>query len=288
MKIARYQHEGVIRYGVVESERLQALAAPGKDDDVIRLLAALARGDAPEAAGWRRASASGDRGVSFDEVTWLPPIALPGKIIGVGRNYDDHASEMAVETPDVPKLFMKWPGAMIGHQGEIRHTAEVRQMDYEVEVAVVIGKTARHVPVEAATQYIAAFTILNDVSERALQMMPKANSTSFGKSLDTFCPIGPWLVTRDAMPALDDITLQCWVNGERLQHGHTSRMIFDIPTLIAYLSRFITLEAGDIIATGTPAGVGMFRKPPRWLQPGDAIRMEVSGIGTLENRVVAA
>ncbi|MDN7177071.1 fumarylacetoacetate hydrolase family protein [Caballeronia sp. SEWSISQ10-4 2] len=289
MKIARYLHANRIGFGIVDNDRIVAITpskqSPAATDPVTALLAALASQALPETAGWGR---TGEPTLPIEQVRLLAPVERPGKIIGVGRNYVDHASEMAVETPDVPKIFFKWPGSVIGHRDEIRHTPAIRQLDYEVEIAVVIGKAARNVPRSEAARHIAGLTIVNDVSERSIQMMPKSGSTSLAKSLDTFCPMGPWLVTLDEVGSLDNIVLECRVNDELVQRGHSGQMIFPIPVLIEYLSQYITLEPGDVIATGTPAGVAMFRDPPLWLKPGDRIRMDVAGIGTLQNRVVAA
>ena len=286
MKIARYLHANRIGFGIVDKDRIVGITpsvqAPAATDPVAALLDALASHATPETAGWVR---TGE--VLLSQVRLLAPIERPGKIIGVGRNYVDHASEMAVELPDVPKVFFKWPGSVIGHDDAIRHTSAIRHLDYEVEIAVVIGKTARNVSRSEATRHIAGITIVNDVSERAIQMMPKSGSTSLAKSLDTFCPMGPWLATLDEVGSLDDIPLECRVNEELVQQGHSGQMIFPIPVLIEYLSQYITLEPGDVIATGTPSGVGMYRDPPLWLKPGDQIRMDVGGIGTLLNRVVA-
>lgn len=286
MKLARFKKLGATAYGIVDNETITTIT-PGATAEYavacVDLLHALANGDTPEAAGWSHGPS-----YAMADVTLLAPLARPGKIIGVGRNYEDHATEMAVEPPDVPKIFFKWPGAVIGPDEAIRHTPDIVQLDHEVEIAVVIGKLARYVARDNALRHVAGLTIVNDVSERALQMMPKAGSTSLGKSLDTFCPMGPWIVTLDEVGDLNDLELSCWVNGERVQHGHTAQMIFRIPFLIEYLSRFITLEPGDVIATGTPSGVGMYRTPPTWLQPGDTVRLAVSRIGALENPVVAA
>jgi 2,4-diketo-3-deoxy-L-fuconate hydrolase len=289
MKIARYLHANRIGFGIVDKDQIVGITPspqiPGETDPLATLLAALASDAIPESAGWGR---TGEAPLPIEKVRLLAPVERPGKIIGVGRNYVDHASEMAVELPDVPKIFFKWPGSVIGHGEEIHHTSAIRQLDYEVEIAVVIGRTARNVSRSDAARHIAGLTIVNDVSERRIQMMPKSGSTSLAKSLDTFCPMGPWLVTLDEVGSLDNIVLECRVNDELVQRGHSGQMIFPIPVLIEYLSQYFTLEPGDVITTGTPSGVGMFRDPPRWLKPGDRIRMDVAGIGTLLNRVVAA
>ncbi|HVM81657.1 MAG TPA: fumarylacetoacetate hydrolase family protein, partial [Stellaceae bacterium] len=163
----------------------------------------------------------------------------------------------------------------------------VTKLDYETELAVVIGKRGRNVAERDALAHIGGYTILNDVSARELQFDVSPPQTSFAKSMDGFCPMGPCLATPDEFADVQDISLRGWVNGELVQEGSTSDLIFPVPVLIAYLSSFLTLEPGDVIATGTPAGVGAFRKPPRYLAPGDVVRMEIPEIGVLENRVDA-
>ncbi|MGI4982346.1 MAG: fumarylacetoacetate hydrolase family protein [Janthinobacterium lividum] len=285
MKLARIKRNGVVQFAIVSSDHVIALEPPATiapDAAQTSLLALLTDQVSPLDVGWKARES-----LPLEAVRLLAPVGRPGKIVGVGRNYLDHASEMAVEIPAVPKMFLKWPGAVIGPDDDIHHTHRIKQLDHEVEVALVIGKPARDVTREHAGAYIAGLTILNDVSERAIQMMPNAPSTSLAKSLDTFCPMGPWLVTLDEIGSIDDITLECHVNGERVQHGHTSQMIFSMPVLVEYLSHLMTLEPGDVIATGTPSGVGMYRTPPVWLQPGDTVSLRVSGIGTLTNKVVS-
>ena len=158
-------------------------------------------------------------------------------------------------------------------------------MDFEAELAVVIGAFASHVVRARALEVVAGYTVLNDVSARELQFDVSPPQTSLAKSMDGFCPMGPWLVTRDEVPDPQALEIRCDVNGEPMQRGHTSEMIFPVDRLIEYISRFVTLEPGDVIATGTPAGVGAFRKPPVWLQPGDRIRIEISRVGTLEHAI---
>lgn len=283
MKIARFKNKAQVALGIVEGDEIISLcpSEPSGEDSFGALLAVLASGNSPMSAGWRR-------GISFalGQVKLLAPVARPGKIIGIGRNYFDHASEMAVETPEVPKVFFKWPGSVIGPNDTIQQTEAIKQLDHEVEIGVVIGKQCRNVSRIQAARHIAGLTIVNDVSDRALQMMPKAGSTSLAKSLDTFCPMGPWLVTLDEIGDFTDLTLECFINGQQVQFGSTAQMIFPIPVLIEYLSRYITLEPGDVIATGTPSGVGMYRVPQTWMKPGDTVTLRVSQIGTLENHVV--
>lgn len=220
------------------------------------------------------------------EVTLLAPVPRPGKILGVGRNYGAHAAEAGLAAQEKPRIFVKLGSSVIGAGAPIPKPARVSKLDYETELAVVIGRSARDVPESDANACIAGYTILNDVSARELQFDVTPPQTSFAKSMDAFCPMGPCLATPDEFADLGDIRLRGWINGELVQDGSTRDLIFPIPALIAYLSSYLTLAPGDVIATGTPAGVGAFRKPPRYLAPGDVIRMEIAGIGVLENRVI--
>lgn len=218
----------------------------------------------------------------LDSVKFAPPVGRVGKIIAVGRNYRDHAAEQGVEVASDPILFSKFPSSISGHEDEIRwRAADSGQVDYEAELAVVIGRRVRDVRPEEALGAVLGYTALNDVSARDLQFGD--GQWVRGKSLDTFCPIGPWLVTADEIPDPGALRIQCHVNGETLQDARTSDLIHDVPTLIAFCSRFMTLEPGDVIATGTPGGVGVFRDPPRFLGDGDEVIVEIEGIGPLRN-----
>jgi 2-keto-4-pentenoate hydratase/2-oxohepta-3-ene-1,7-dioic acid hydratase in catechol pathway len=224
-------------------------------------------------------------GLAPDEVRWLAPVPRPGKILCLGRNYAAHAAESGGSVPDWPCIFSKPASAVIGHEQRIRIPEVSEQVDYEVELAVVIGRAARHVSQEDAYDYVAGYTVLNDVSVRDYQKEKGGGQWTLGKSFDTACPIGPWLVTSDEIPDPHDLGIRCEVNGEKLQLARTSQMFFKIPFIIEHVTACLTLEPGDVIATGTPAGVGMARKPPRWLQPGDVVECTVERIGTLRNPV---
>jgi 2-keto-4-pentenoate hydratase/2-oxohepta-3-ene-1,7-dioic acid hydratase in catechol pathway len=209
------------------------------------------------------------------------PIARPSKIICAGLNYRDHAEEQGLELPERPLLFAKWPNALIGPGESIVLPPLSSQVDYEAELAVVIGRTARNVTEGAALDHVLGYTCLNDVSARDLQFGD--GQWVRGKSLDTFCPMGPILVTADELTDPQDLAIMCRVNDEVLQDSRTSQMYFSVATIISYLSRSFTLEPGDVIATGTPAGVGAFRDPPRFLRDGERVTVEIEGIGSLVN-----
>ena len=235
----------------------------------------FARGAGNSVAGhWRYA---------FDDVAVRPPLLRPGKILRAGVNYAGHLSENpAAARPDEP-FFAKMPSGVIGHQADIVKPALTEQLDYEVELAVVIGRTMRNVTAEHALTYIAGYTIMNDVSARDIQF--RSNQITLGKNFDTFAPMGPCLVTANEIGAPDRLRLRAWVNDELRQDDTTADMIFPVPELLARLSAVMTLEPGDVVSTGTPAGVGVFRSPPVFLQPGDTVRLQIDGIGQLENRV---
>jgi 2-keto-4-pentenoate hydratase/2-oxohepta-3-ene-1,7-dioic acid hydratase in catechol pathway len=217
------------------------------------------------------------------ELDLAPPVGRVGKLIAVGKNYLDHAAEEGVDAPVEPVLFTKFPSSMIGHGAEITwRSADVDQVDWEAELAVVIGRGCRDVAPADALDAVLGYTCLNDVSARGIQFGD--GQWVRGKSLDTFCPIGPWLVTADEVPDPQALRIRCIVNGETVQDATTGQMIHGVADLIAFCSRFMTLEPGDVIATGTPSGVGVFREPPRFLADGDDVLVEIDGIGRLQNR----
>ena len=211
-------------------------------------------------------------------------IPQPRVIWGVGLNYRDHADETGRPLPDAPTLFVKSPSSVIGDGDPIVIPSHVTQPDYEGELAVVIGERARDVPVERALDVVAGVTIAHDVSSRDHQFT--TGQWSWSKSFDTFCPLGPELVSLDEIDLAAGLAIETRVSGEVLQSSNTSQLVFSIPYLIAWISQGCTLEPGDIILTGTPAGVGAARNPPRWLVDGDTVEITIEGLGTLRNPVV--
>jgi 2-keto-4-pentenoate hydratase/2-oxohepta-3-ene-1,7-dioic acid hydratase in catechol pathway len=222
----------------------------------------------------------------LDQVSLLAPVPRPGKIVGVGKNYADHRAETGGPMVEEPTLFFKAVTTVRGPDAAIKHPDVIRKMDFEGELAVVIGDFASRVSKEEALQYVAGYTILNDISAREFQHDRTPRQTSLAKSIDGFCPMGPWIVTRDEIPDPQALSLRLFLNDEELQHGHTADMIFPVATLIEYITRYVSVEPGDIIATGTPAGIGAFRKPPVWLRGGDRVRIEIDKIGTLSHTIV--
>jgi acylpyruvate hydrolase len=212
------------------------------------------------------------------------PILNPQKIIGIGLNYRDHCEENNIEPPKTPIAFAKFPSAIIGPDEPIDLHADVtQQVDYEAEFAFVIGKEAHRVSNEEAMDYVAGYTIVNDVSARDLQFGEKQWVRA--KSLNTFCPVGPALVTKDEVPDPHNLDITCLLNGNVVQHSNTKHLIFNVPYLVSFLSGSITLLPGDIVSTGTPGGVGYYRKPQLFLKRGDTVRIEIDRIGILNNRV---
>lgn len=221
-----------------------------------------------------------------DEVTLAAPIHNPQKIMAIGLNYLDHCRENNLDPPEYPIMFAVLPSAIIGSGAPITWPPGIsEQIDFEAEFAVVIGKKARLVPEKDALEYVAGYTIINDVSARDLQFAD--GQWVRAKSIDTFCPMGPCLVTRDEIPDPHALEIKCSLSGELMQHSNTSNLIFGVPALVSFLSKSFTLYPGDIISTGTPGGIGYYRKPPRFLQPGDTVTVEIENIGKLENPVAA-
>jgi 2-keto-4-pentenoate hydratase/2-oxohepta-3-ene-1,7-dioic acid hydratase in catechol pathway len=210
-------------------------------------------------------------------------ISRPGKIVCVGLNYLDHAQEGGMELPKAPLLFAKWPNTLIGDGDAIVLPPETTEVDYEAELGVVIGTTAKRVSETDALDHVEGYICLNDVSARDMQFGD--GQWTRGKSLDTFCPVGPRLVPREEIADPQQLGIRCILNGETMQDSSTSQMIFSVAEIIAYVSQVITLEPGDLIATGTPAGVGVFKDPKVLLKDGDEVSIEIDGLGTLTNPV---
>src|SRR3989475_2767337 len=280
MKLVRYGRAGAEKPGLIDGE------------GVLRDLSRVVKDITPEVL-----SPAGLKRLRAVKVPKLPvvrgrprlgcPLAGIGKIVAIGINYTDHAREVGRELPKDPVVFIKATSAINGPHDPIVRPRDAVKLDYEVELAAVIGRDARYVSEADAMKHVAAYCIVDDVSERAFQM-EREGTTTKGKSCDSFAPIGPWLVTADEIR--DPHALEVWtkVNGETRQHGHTKDLIFGIAKLVSYVSHFMSLRAGDLISTGTPAGVAHGMKPPRYLQPGDVVEMGITGLGTQKNRVTDA
>ena len=277
----------LVRYGRAGAEKPGVIDAAGALRDLSRVVKDISP-DVLSPAGLKRL-----RGAKIDRLPIVRghprlgyPLAAIGKMICIGLNYSDHAREVGRPAPDEPTLFIKANSALNGPYDPIVRPPGASKLDYEVELAAVIGRDARNVSETDAMKHVAAYTIVDDVSERAFQM-ERGGTTTKGKSADTFAPVGPWLVTADEVG--DPQSLEVWttVNGEARQRGYTKDMIFSVRALVAYVSQFMSLRAGDLISTGTPAGVAHGMKPPRYLQPGDVVEMGITRLGAQKNRIVA-
>ncbi len=231
------------------------------------------------------------------DLSKLPPIDAAGRIgacvgnvgkfICIGLNYSDHAAESGVEVPPEPVIFFKATSAICGPNDDIEMPRDSSSLDWEVELAIVIGKDGKYIDEKDAMQHIAGYCVVNDVSEREFQLH-RSGQWVKGKSADTFGPIGPWLVTRDEVPDPQNLNMSLSVNDKVMQNGSTSTMVYQVPFLVSYVSRFMSLQAGDVISTGTPPGVGLGMKPPQYLNIGDKISLSIEGLGHQSQKVVQA
>jgi 2-keto-4-pentenoate hydratase/2-oxohepta-3-ene-1,7-dioic acid hydratase in catechol pathway len=243
-------------------------------------MAALRDWDA--VAGWARGLRPGDADAALDPTVLGPPVPRPAKVFGIGLNYRDHAAEAALEIPKAPLVFTKFPSCLAGPRADVRLSSAF--VDWEVELVVVVGRGGRRIAEARAHEHVAGYTVGQDISDRRLQFADKPPQFSLGKSIDGYGPIGPAVVSLEALPDASDLRLTCDVGGERMQDGRTRDMIFPVPALVAFLSAHVTLEPGDLVFTGTPAGVGSTRTPRRYLKPGEEIVSAIDGLGTLVNR----
>ena len=247
-------------------------------------MAALAEWDC--FAEWARDRSDADVTTAFAATDLGPPVPRPAKVFGIGMNYRDHAAEAKLEIPRAPVVFTKFPNCISGPFADVELVSD--RVDWEVELVVVIGRRGKRIAEKDALAHVAGYTVGQDVSERRMQFADKPPQFSLGKSLDGYGPIGPALVSLDAFADPNDLGLTCDVGGARMQDGRTRDMIFGVAELVSYLSRFCTLEPGDLIFSGTPAGVGSTRDPRRYLAVGEEIVSTIEGIGTMRNRCVAA
>jgi len=276
------------RAGVLIGERAVPVdeLLPGAPGTMLELLAGGAAAMADLRTAVRDASADprtvAGLGRPLADVNLAAPVPRPGKVVAIGRNYADHAAEGGAAPPAEPLIFAKWPSSVIASGDEIRWaTALTTQVDYEAELGVVMGRPARRIGEAEALDHVLGYSCLNDVSARDLQFGDR--QWVRGKSLDTFCPMGPAVVTLDELIDPHDLAITCHVNDELVQSSRTAHMLFSVSRLVAYCSQAFTLEPGDVIATGTPAGVGVYRHPPRFLADGDVVRVTIEGVGELVN-----
>ncbi len=283
MKLATFTHCGSTRIGVVEGDEVVDLteAAP----DLPREMTALFEAPPGALDRARRAAAETRTRIPLDDVHLEAPIRRPPKILAVGLNYADHVAESGLKAPGHPSIFNKQSTSVTGPYDPVHLPRASQALDYEGELGLVIGKRCRHVPRDRAAEVVAGYLVVNDVSVRDWQF--HTPTMTMGKSFDTHCPTGPWIVTADEVGDPHSLGLRTWVDGELRQDSNTKELIFDCFAIIEYLSTAFTLEPGDLISTGTPAGVGIAMKPPRLLVAGDVVRIEVERIGQIENPVIS-
>lgn len=284
MHLVSFEVEGEVHVGARTPRGLVdfAVAAPALPRTMIELLDAGPRVRRTAVAVAARSQEDGVGVVDPVRVRIVAPLPRPGKIFGIGLNYRDHAAETGRRAPEVPFVFSKASTAVIGPGAPIVLPSVSQQIDFEGELAVVIGRTARRVAAAVALEHVAGYTCMLDITARDYQ---QRSGHTLAKSFDTFAPMGPAIVTTDELPDPGVLGLRTVVSGETMQQSNTRELIFPVPALIEFLSACATLEPGDLITTGTPAGVGAARKPPRFLRAGDTVRVEIDGIGALENPV---
>jgi 2-keto-4-pentenoate hydratase/2-oxohepta-3-ene-1,7-dioic acid hydratase in catechol pathway len=277
MKLASFVAEGKDCFGAVVDDGVITLS--GKHG-FATLRDALAARDGLSAIGQAVAGARPDR--KLGDIRLLPVIPNPDKILCAGINYRSHAAETGRELPKQPSMFIRLANTLTGHDGEMIRPSVSQQFDFEGELAVVIGRGGRHIPIERALEHVAGYTCFVDGSVRDYQKF----SVTSGKNFPGTGPLGPWLVTTDEIPDPTKLTLTTRLNGQQVQHSGTDLLIYSVPQIIAFCSDFTPLLPGDVIATGTPEGVGHRRNPPLWMKAGDVLEVEISGIGTLRNHVI--
>ena len=287
MKLISFIYQDTARIGALVTRDGQervvdfSQVAPSLPHDMIDLL----QGGDSALATARQAVADAVNTLALEDVRLLAPIPRPGKIICIGLNYRDHAAETGQPLPKYPIVFTKYANTVIAHGDTIVLPRVTDQVDYEAELGFVIGKKARYVTAADALQFVAGDLPINDVSARDYQT--RISQWTMGKTFDTFAPMGPALVTSDEAGDAGNLNIRLTLNGEVMQNSNTRELIFGIPQLVEALSEVMTLEPGDVVSTGTPPGVGMARKPPRYLRAGDVVNISIQGLGTLTNRVVA-
>ncbi|KAM9609658.1 oxaloacetate tautomerase fahd2, mitochondrial-like [Morphnus guianensis] len=287
MRLVRFRGAGRAepRLGLEEAAGGNVVDLSAAEPALPRSMRAFLESGQSGLAAAQRALESGQHRLPRETVQLLAPVGDPEKVICVGLNYRDHCLEQNVKIPTEPIIFNKFPSTIIGPFDDIVHPEESSEVDWEVELAAVIGKKGRHIEESSALDHVVGFTVANDVSARDWQMK-NGRQWLLAKTFDTFCPLGPALVTKEAVADVHNLSIRCSVNGQLMQDSSTSQLIFRLPKLIAWISRFVTLVPGDILLTGTPPGVGAFQKPPVFLKRGDEVQCEIEELGTICNKVV--
>jgi 2-keto-4-pentenoate hydratase/2-oxohepta-3-ene-1,7-dioic acid hydratase in catechol pathway len=280
MRFVTFEHKGIQKAGVVADDRVVDLTNAGFRD-----MLSVLQGGAEASRKVAEFSAAASASIALAEIRLRAPIPNPPKILCMGLNYRDHAEEARLEIPKYPVIFPKYGNTVIGSGDDIVLPKNSRKPDYEAELGFVIGKRCRHATAKDWREYVFGYMNCNDVSARDFQMA--VSQWTMGKNFDTFAPMGPWLVSADEVEDPHNLNISLTLDGETMQSSNTRELIFKIPETIEFLSSVMTLEPGDVVLTGTPAGVGFSRKPPRWLTPGVEVVVRIDGLGELRNRCIA-
>ncbi|KAK9970388.1 hypothetical protein ABG768_026334 [Culter alburnus] len=289
MRLVQFCHkggEGSVRVGVEQAEGQGVIDLKAFDPSMPSTMREFLETGQKGMDCAKRALSSGQHVVSRSDIRLLSPVTGPEKVVCVGMNYKDHCLEQNAPIPNEPIIFSKFPSTITGPYDDIILPEESQEVDWEVELAFVIGRKGKHIKEEEALSYVAGFTVANDVSARDWQMKRNGKQWLLGKTFDTFCPLGPALVTTAALKDVHNLGIRCLVNGASVQDSNTNQLIFHIEKLVAWVSQFVTLCPGDVFLTGTPPGVGVFRNPPVFLKRGDVVECQIDEIGSIRNTVV--
>jgi 2-keto-4-pentenoate hydratase/2-oxohepta-3-ene-1,7-dioic acid hydratase in catechol pathway len=281
MKLITFLNNNSLHLGAVIA--YEVISCEGTSEIPDNIIDFLNKGESAKQA-LKKLINSGENRIPLSDVKLQAPVPRPGKFLGIALNYTDHINETQLEKPQYPLFFTKQSSCVIGNRAAIHRPIVSDKLDYEGELAFVIGQRCRHVPLEKAHQVIAGYTIVNDVSVRDWQV--RSPTWMLGKSFDTHGPMGPWVTTSDEIRDAHNLNIKTWIDDELRQDSNTKHMIFNCFEMIEYLSKAMTLEPGDVIATGTPSGVGVKMKPRGYMKPGQTVKIEIEGIGTLSNPVI--
>lgn len=284
MKLLTYEHNYVTKLGALVNDKIVDLSTNGGPDFPKTMVDLIAKGDAGLEMAQKVLDSADASALGLDDVTLMPPIIRSPKVLALGKNYAAHAAEGGTPPPDYPMLFFKSHTSLNGHNRSITIPAGAERVDYEAEMAVIIGKKCKNVSEDEAMDYVFGYACANDVCERAWQR--RTSQFASGKMVDEFGPLGPYIATKDEIDDVQNLDIKLWHNGNLMQSSNTKMMIFSVAFTIAYTSKILTLEPGDVIFTGTPEGVGYARKPPVYMKAGDELVVEITGLGQLKNHFV--
>lgn len=285
MRFVRFETKGKLCLGIELNENGNVVDLTSSDPSFGTSMQALIERGQESFLKARKAVESGKNVIQRDQLQLLAPITDPGKILCIGMNYRDHCEEQNLPVPEEPVVFSKFNSAIIGPLDSIKYPCETEELDWEVELVIVIGKEGKNIPENEAMNYVFGYTVAHDVSARDWQLHRNGGQFLIGKSMDCFCPLGPAIVAKEDLKDPHNLRLWTSVNGVTKQDGNTKEMVFKTEAVIAFLTRFMTLKPGDIILTGTPPGVGVFKNPPEFLKRGDVVEVGVENIGSITNKI---